>query len=38
MNDVSNKLSKVGKLRSNFGLIFMNFGAMDNYLGITIQL
>jgi hypothetical protein len=25
----SNKFSKVGQLRSNFGSIFMNFGAMD---------
>jgi hypothetical protein len=38
MNNGSNKFSKVGKLRSNFGPIFMNFGAMDNYLGSTIQL
>jgi hypothetical protein len=28
----SNKFSKVGQLRINFGPIFMNFGAIDNYL------
>jgi hypothetical protein len=28
----SNKFYKFGQLRTNFGLIFMNFGAMDNYL------
>jgi hypothetical protein len=28
----SNKFSKVGQLRTNFGPIFMNFGAIGNYL------
>jgi hypothetical protein len=29
---VSNEFSKFGQLRTKFGSIFMNFGAMDNYL------
>jgi hypothetical protein len=31
-----NKFSKVGQLKTNFGPIFMNFGAIDNYLGIKL--
>jgi hypothetical protein len=32
----SNKFFKVGQLRSNFGSIFLNFRAMDNYLRINL--
>jgi hypothetical protein len=32
MNRGSNKFSMIGQLGTNFGSIFMNFGAMDNYL------
>jgi hypothetical protein len=32
---VSNKISKVGQLRTKISLIFMNFGDMDNYLWIN---
>jgi hypothetical protein len=32
----SNKFSKVGQLRTKYGPIFMNFGAISNYLWIKL--
>jgi hypothetical protein len=32
MNGGSNNFSTIGQLRTNFSSLFMNFGAMDNYL------
>jgi hypothetical protein len=34
----SNKFSKVGQLRTNFGPIFMNFGAIGNTYELNFNL